>query len=129
MKRCLVIDDSRVIRKVARAILEDLHFDTAEAEDTEAALEYCRAEMPDLILLDFDLPKAGGGMEFLRKLRRERDGKRPIVVFCVTENDVPQISEALEAGANEYVQKPFDRAVLEAKLAAAGLVQRPSAAA
>ena len=125
MKRCLVIDDSRVIRKVARAILEDLQFDTAEAEDSEAALEYCRAHMPELILLDFDLPKTGG-MEFLRKLRHERDGKHPIVVFCVTENDVPQISEALEAGANDYVQKPFDRAALEAKLAAAGLVQKPS---
>jgi two-component system, chemotaxis family, chemotaxis protein CheY len=122
VNRCLVIDDSRVMRKVARGILEELHFDTAEAEDSEAALEYCRVNMPELILLDFDLPKTGGSMEFLRKLRHEREGKRPVVVFCATENDVSQISEALAAGANDYVQKPFDREALQAKLAAAGLL-------
>jgi two-component system chemotaxis response regulator CheY len=120
--RCLVIDDSRVMRKVARVILEDLQFETAEAEDGEAALEYCRVHMPELILLDFDLPKTGGSMEFLRKLRREQEGKRPVVVFCATDHDVTQISEALEAGANEYVQKPFDREALKTKLAAVGLL-------
>ena len=122
MNRCLVVDDSRVMRKVARATLEDPQFDTAEAEDGDAALEYCRVTMPELILLDFDLPKAGGGIEFLRKLRHDREGKRAVVVFCATENDVSQISEALEAGANDYVQKPFDREALKAKLAAAGLI-------
>lgn len=122
MNRCLVIDDSRVMRKVARAILEDLQFDTVEAEDSDAALEYCRANMPELILLDFDLPKTGGSMEFLRKLRHERAGKRPMVVFCTTEKDVEQISQAMEAGADEYVQKPFDREALKAKLAAVGLL-------
>jgi two-component system chemotaxis response regulator CheY len=122
MNRCLIVDDSRVMRKVARSILEDLQFDAAEAEDSDAALEYCRAHMPELILLDFDLPKTGGGMEFLRKLRHEHEGKRPIIVFCATENDVSQISEALEAGANEYVQKPFDREALKTKLIAVGLI-------
>ena len=122
MHRCLVVDDSRLMRKIARAILEDLEFDTAEAEDGEAALEYCRAKMPELILLDFDLPKTGPGMEFLRKLRHEQGGKDPVVVFCTTENDVSHISAALTAGANNYVQKPFDREDLQAKIAAVGLI-------
>jgi two-component system chemotaxis response regulator CheY len=122
MHRCLVIDDSRLMRKIARAILEDLEFDIAEAEDGEAALEYCRAKMPELILLDFDLPQTGAGMEFLRKLRHEHGGKDPVVVFCTTENDVSHISDALTAGANNYVQKPFDREDLQAKIAAVGLI-------
>ena len=115
MNRCLVIDDSRIMRKIARSILEDLSFDAAEAEDTDAALEYCRASMPELILLDFDLPSASG-LEFLRKLRHEHGGERPVVVFCTTENDVLQISQALSAGANDYVQKPFDRATLRIEI-------------
>jgi two-component system, chemotaxis family, chemotaxis protein CheY len=128
MHRCLVIDDSRIIRKVARCILEDLNFDTAEAEDTEIALEYCRSGMPELILLDFDLPN-GNGVEFVRKVRHEPNGERPVIVFCTTDNDVLQISQALAAGANDYLQKPFDRETLVAKLANAGLIKVPVRAA
>jgi len=128
MNRCLVIDDSRVIRKVARSILEDLNFDMAEAEDAEVALEYCRTGMPELILLDFDLP-GNNCAEFVRKVRHERNGERPVIVFCTTDNDVLQISQALAAGANDYLQKPFDRATLESKLANAGLIKAPVRAA
>jgi pyruvate/2-oxoglutarate/acetoin dehydrogenase E1 component len=66
--------------------------------------------------------RTGGGMEFLRKLRHEQGGKDPVVVFCTTENDVSHISAALTAGANNYVQKPFDREDLQAKIAAVGLI-------
>jgi two-component system chemotaxis response regulator CheY len=128
MNRCLVIDDSRVIRKVARSILEDLNFDMAEAEDAEVALEYCRTGMPELILLDFDLPGTNCA-EFVRKVRHERNGERPVIVFCTTDNDVLQISQALAAGANDYLQKPFDRATLESKLAHTGLIKAPVRAA
>jgi len=126
MNRCLVIDDSQVMRKVARSILEGLNFDIAEAEDADVALEYCRLGMPDLILLDFDLP-GSSGVEFVRKIRREQNGERPIIVFCTTDNDVMQISHALAAGANDYVQKPFDRETLASKLAAANLVKARAA--
>lgn len=121
MKHCLVVDDSRVIRKVACRILEDLRFETEEAEDGVTALEACRRQMPDLVLLDWNLPNMNG-IEFLRALRRERDGKTPVVVFCTTENDVGHISEALGAGANEYIMKPFDRGILESKLAEVGMI-------
>ncbi len=121
MKHCLVVDDSRVIRKVACRILEDLSFKTEEAEDGAAALEACRRAMPDMILLDWNMPNVNG-IEFLRQLRAERQGDRPVVVFCTTENDVAHITEALGAGADEYIMKPFDRGIMEAKLAEVGLV-------
>ena len=120
MKSCLVVDDSRVIRKVACRILSDLGFTTAEAEDGVTALEACRAHMPEMILLDWSMPNMTG-IEFLRALRRDRAGEKPIVIFCTTENDVNHITEALGAGANEYIMKPFDRAIIEAKLAEVGL--------
>ena len=77
--------------------------------------------MPDVILLDWQMPHMTG-IEFLRALRRRTDGTSPIVVFCTTENDVGHITEALNAGANEYIMKPFDREILEAKLAQVGLI-------
>ncbi len=121
MKNCLVVDDSRVIRKVARRILEGMEFDCDEAADGAQALEHCRKTMPDAILLDWNMPVMSG-IDFLRALRKESGGDQPIVVFCTTENDMGHISEALRAGANEYIMKPFDGDILNAKFAEAGLV-------
>lgn len=121
MKTCLVVDDSSVIRKVARRILEDLHFLIVEAADGEEALKACRETMPTAILLDWNMPVMDG-LEFLQRLRREPGGSKPIVVFCTTENDVVAIARAMRAGANEYIMKPFDRDILEAKFAEVGLV-------
>ena len=120
MKTCLVVDDSSVIRKVARRILEGLDFQISEAENGEEAIEACRQQIPDAILLDWNMPKMDG-YEFLRALRRLPGGDKPKVVFCTTENDVAHIARALHAGANEYIMKPFDRAIIEAKLAEVGL--------
>ncbi len=121
MKNCLVVDDSRVIRKVARRILEDLEFECSEAADGLEALEACRTAMPDAILLDWNMPVMSG-IDFLRRLRSEQGGDRPMVVFCTTENNPESITEALSAGANEYIMKPFDSDIIEAKLAEVGLV-------
>ena len=121
MKTCLVVDDSSVIRKVARRILEGLEFEIAEAEDGEQALEACRARMPDAVLLDWNMPKMDG-YEFLRSLRRMPGGDAPKVVFCTTENDVAHIARALHAGANEYIMKPFDKEIVEAKFQEVGLL-------
>jgi len=122
MKTCLVVDDSRVIRKVACRILHDLAFETQEAENGAAALMACRRQMPDVVLLDWNLPQTTG-LDFLRALRGETRGNHPVVVICTTENDASRISEALDAGADDYVMKPFDRAILEAKLAEVGLAR------
>ena len=122
MKRCLVVDDSSVIRKVARRILEDLEFDVSEAEDGAQALEICRQMMPDLIFLDWSMPGIDG-VEFLAILRRdEADGDKPKVVFCTSENDVGQIAKAMRAGADDYMLKPFDRSHIEAKLQEIGVL-------
>lgn len=121
MKSCLVVDDSSVIRKVARRILEDLSFAITEAEDGQQALEKCQAEMPDAILLDWNMPVMDG-LEFLAQLRQLKDGEKPKVVFCTTENDVGHIARAIRAGANEYIMKPFDREIVEAKFQEVGLI-------
>lgn len=121
MKHCLVVDDSSVIRKVARRILEDLSFEITEAEDGMKALDACRREMPTAILLDWNMPVMDG-LEFLAHLRREPGGEKPKVVFCTTENDVGHIAKAMRAGADEYIMKPFDREIVEAKFAEVGLI-------
>ena len=121
MKTCLVVDDSSVIRKVARRILEDLDFVIVEAEDGQQAMVECRHAMPDAILLDWNMPVMDG-LEFLGKLRAEAGGDKPKVVFCTTENDVAHIARAMHAGANEYIMKPFDREIVEAKFQEVGLI-------
>ena len=121
MKTCLIVDDSSVIRKVARRILEGLEFQISEAEDGEQALDVCRIAMPDAILLDWNMPRMDG-YDFLRSLRRMPGGNEPKVVFCTTENDVAHIARALHAGANEYIMKPFDKEIVEAKFQEVGLI-------
>ena len=121
MKTCLIVDDSRVIRMVARRIVEGLGFQAAEASDGAEALAACRGVMPDVVLLDWTMPVMDG-MEFLQALRREPGGRAPRVVFCTAENEPDRIREALAAGADEYIMKPFDGDIIEAKLGEVGLV-------
>jgi two-component system, chemotaxis family, chemotaxis protein CheY len=121
VRTCLVVDDSRVIRKVARRIVEDMGFEVAEAGDGIEALAWCRGSMPDAILLDWHMPGMDG-IDFLRQLRRERGGEAPTVVFCTVENDVDRIREALECGAAEYIMKPFDSDIMQSKFALADLL-------
>ena len=121
MRTCLVVDDSRVVRKVSRRILEKIGFDVAEEADGVEALAWCRAAMPAAILLDWNMPVMDG-LEFLVQLRREPGGEQPVVVFCTVENDADHISQALEAGAVEYIMKPFDSDIIESKFVEAGLL-------
>ncbi len=121
MKSCLVVDDSKVIRMVARRILETLDFEIVEATDGQEALDACLSEMPDAILLDWNMPIMNG-IEFLRSLRVTEGGDAPVVVFCTTENDMSHIVEAMQAGANEYIMKPFDKDIIEAKFIQVGLL-------
>jgi two-component system chemotaxis response regulator CheY len=122
MRTCLVVDDSTVVRKIARRILEELDFHVVEAEDGEKALTVCKNAMPEAVLLDWNMPNMDG-YEFLGNLRRMPGGDAPKVVFCTTENDIDHISRALAAGANEYIMKPFDKEIISAKFAEVGLIQ------
>ena len=124
MKTCLVVDDSNVVRKIARRILEAMDFQIVEAEDGEKALAACKEAMPDAILLDWNMPVMDG-YEFLHNLRRLPGGDAPKVVFCTTENGLDHITRALQAGANEYIMKPFDKDIVTAKFQEVGLVELP----
>jgi two-component system, chemotaxis family, chemotaxis protein CheY len=120
-KSCLVVDDSRVLRKVVSRMLVDLHFAVEEAEDGAAALTACERAMPDAILLDWNMPVMSG-IEFVKRLRAMEGGSAPVVVFCTTERKIEQIQQAIAAGADEYIMKPFDIGILEAKFAQEGLL-------
>ncbi|CAN5267652.1 response regulator [soil metagenome] len=119
-KSCLIVDDSKVIRKVARHILEALNYRVEEAGDGREALVACRANLPDVILLDWNMPVMSG-MEFLRAIDDDPLTSRPKIVFCTTENGSAHIRAAIDAGADEYIMKPFDRETLQTKLALVGL--------
>jgi len=121
MKQVLIVDDSKVIRTVAKRILEAMAFETREAADGKQALDACQQHMPDAILLDWNMPVMDG-LTFLKSLRLTAGGDGPVVLFCTTENDMKHITEALAAGANEYIMKPFDRGILESKFAQTGLL-------
>ncbi|MBX9815696.1 MAG: two-component system response regulator [Proteobacteria bacterium SG_bin5] len=120
MKTCLVVDDSKVIRKVARHILETMDFQVSEAGDGREALDHCLETVPDVVLLDWNMPVMSG-MDFLKALKETAIPRRPKIVFCTTENGVAFIRAAIEAGADEYVMKPFDRETLESKLQIVGV--------
>lgn len=120
-RTCLVVDDSRVVRRIARGILEAEGFSVVEAEDGQKALEACRAAMPHAILLDWNMPVMNG-IEFLRALKAEFSDTAAPVVFCTTENEMSFIVEAMSAGATEYIMKPFDAEILTSKFEQAGLL-------
>jgi two-component system chemotaxis response regulator CheY len=120
MKTCLIVDDSRVVRAIARRFIEALGFAVDEAGDGQLAAVACEQKMPDVVLLDWNMPVMTG-IEFLRHLRVQDGGDKPIVIMCTTEKDIGHIQEAITAGANEYIVKPFDQSTLTAKFDQAGL--------
>lgn len=121
MKSCLIVDDSGVIRKIVRQIYEELGFACNEAENGRIALEYCRGNSPDVIMLDWNMPEMSG-IEFMEAMQAERGPDLPIVFFCTTEGDMSHIQRALNAGATDYIIKPFDKEMLQTKLLQVGLI-------
>ena len=120
-RTCLIVDDSRIIRKVARRIVESLGFEVDEAADGSEALAFCSGVMPEVILLDWSMPVMDG-LTFLRRLRELPGGEAPKVLFCTIETRAERIAEALSAGADDYVMKPFDGEILTSKFAEVGAV-------
>jgi two-component system chemotaxis response regulator CheY len=120
MKHCLIVDDS-ASSEGGEADHGEPALRTSEAEDGEQALVACRSEMPDAILLDWNMPVMDG-YEFLKHLRQLPGGAAPKVVFCTTENDIAHIARAMHAGADEYMMKPFDKEIMVGKLQEVGIV-------
>jgi two-component system, chemotaxis family, chemotaxis protein CheY len=116
MWHVLVVDDSPVVRKIVRRILESNHLRISEASNGREALAACSAAMPDAILVDACMPVLDGH-EFLRQLRKMRGGDRPKVVICLNENDVAQIARAMHARADDFMMKPFDADHVRSKFA------------
>lgn len=121
MPTCLVVDDSRVIRKLATRMLSDLNVESSEAENGAEAYEACMKAMPDVVLLDWNMPVLDG-MEFLKKLRGTPAVAQPKVLFCTTESEFSKIAAAISEGADEYIMKPFDEEILASKLRLIGAI-------
>jgi len=120
MKMAMVVDDSKIVRKVTRKILESLGYTVVEAEDGKVALDVFNQHKPSLIMLDWHMPVMNG-LEFLKALRALPDGGNPVVIFCTTETDFANIQQAILSGANEYVMKPFDEPIIKGKLEQLGI--------
>lgn len=119
-KLCLIVDDSRVIRKVSSKIAVSLGYQVVEAENGEEALARCKQRMPDLILTDWQMPVMSGP-EFVAALRAIPTPREPTVVFCTSKGTAKDVHEGIRAGADDYIVKPFEESALRAKLEKLGV--------
>jgi two-component system chemotaxis response regulator CheY len=115
MKLALIVDDSSVVRKFIKNLFLELGFEVTDAEDGQAALEKFKLKIPDVIMLDWNMPGMNG-MQFLVELRKQENGKEPVVIFCTTENEPHKIAQAMADGANGFITKPFDVGDIRTKL-------------
>ena len=114
-KTCLIVDDSRVIRKVSTKIVTALGYKPIEAQDGMEALARCKRAMPDFVITDWDMPEMDG-LEFVKQLRAIPTSKPPLVMFCTSKGKAADVHAGIKAGADDYIVKPFDEAALKAKL-------------
>jgi two-component system chemotaxis response regulator CheY len=118
----LVIDDSRALRRMLGEMLRGLGFTVSEASDGVEGLEYLRqSEVPDVALVDWNMPRMNG-LEFVRAVRAEERFHSMPLMMVTTETEIEQMTAALEAGANEYVMKPFSQECIADKLAILGVL-------
>jgi two-component system chemotaxis response regulator CheY len=123
-RRCLIIDQSSMVRRVAARIIREFGFEVIEARSGQDGLDTCAGMSPEAVMLDWKTPDMNGA-EFIAKLRdmMERNGTpMPTILFCTGERSVEHIVLALKAGADEYIMKPFDSDIIGSKFALAGLL-------
>lgn len=116
MLHCFVIDDSEIIRKYTRLIFESLGFRVSEADGPVAGIERLRSDAPDYILVDWRMPSSNS-IELIGRIRALQLPKRPYIIYVVTEYDPFEVQRALAHGADNYLLKPFNRPIVELKLA------------
>ena len=122
MTTCLIVDDSKIVRKVVRGIVEVFGFTILEAEDGKQAVDQARANTVDVIILDWNMPVMDG-MECMKTIRADPSIHQPKIIFCTTENEFSKIQMAMMNGADEYVMKPFDEAIIAGKLSQLGIIE------
>ena len=122
MAKALVVDDSRAVRMILARTLKELGFEVREAANGREALEVIEVEKTavTLVLADWNMPEING-LDLLRRLRQNPELSRLVVVMVTTETELDQMAVALEAGANEYVMKPFTKEILVEKLQLVGI--------
>jgi two-component system chemotaxis response regulator CheY len=122
MAKALVVDDSRAVRMILARTLKELGFEVREAANGREALEVIETEKTavSLVLADWNMPEING-LELLKQLRQKPELSSLVVVMVTTETELDQMAAALEAGANEYVMKPFTKDILVEKLQLAGI--------
>jgi two-component system chemotaxis response regulator CheY len=122
MAKALVVDDSKAVRMILARTLKELGFEVREAANGREALEVIETEKDavSLVLADWNMPEING-LELLKRLRQKPELASLVVVMVTTETELDQMAAALEAGANEYVMKPFTKDILVEKLQMAGI--------
>jgi len=122
MAKALVVDDSRAVRMILARTLKELGFEVREAANGREALDVIETEKTavSLVLADWNMPEING-LELLKRLRQKPELASLVVVMVTTETELDQMAAALEAGANEYVMKPFTKDILVEKLQLAGI--------
>ena len=119
--RALVIDDSRAMRSILRGILAGLDFEVEEASDGRQAVEILTDDQDfDIALVDWNLPELSG-LEVVTEVRRDPRLAGMPLLMVTTETEFEKVTQALQAGANEYIMKPFDREMLLDKLVILGI--------
>ena len=119
--RALVIDDSRAVRRVIGGIVRELGYDVLEAENgLEGLAQLEENGAPDLILVDWNMPEMNG-REFIKEARRNPLYQNVLIMMVTTETEMSKMAQAFVAGVNEYVMKPFDKAILLDKLQLLGV--------
>lgn len=119
----IVIDDSRAMRGIIKRVLKGMGFDTLEAGDGQEALAVlAKSPRPDLALVDWNMPNMNG-FEFLKTIRADNAFDDMKLTMVTTEIEMSQIALALEAGANEYVMKPFTEEAMRDKISLMGFCQ------
>ena len=121
MPRAMIVDDSRAVRMILSRILRQIGFEVCEAADGCEALAKLSEESASLILVDWNMPKLNG-LGFVQQLRSDPSKNDIKIVMVTTETEVDQVAAALEAGANEYVMKPFTAEMISDKLQLLGTV-------
>lgn len=112
---CLIVDDSRVIRKISSKIVKSMGYVPLEAQDGEDALARCKKAMPKFVITDWNMPEMDG-LEFVKRLRAIPTPNPPVVIFCTSKGTAADVNAGVRAGANDYIVKPFKEETLRAKL-------------